>query len=895
MKIRSHYLRLFFLSFLFIGFFLIGNQKEATIDNPTAESSPLPLSSVRYWAYQIQGLDTSGAIDKIVNSKYDMVVIEPTVTYDPDFDARDMVNRIKASKASDNIHRKLVLAYIDIGEAEEWRWYWGNHKTYEEYGECKKSYINQIQQWAPWVVACDPDGWAGNYPVAFWDDDWKDIVIYGTTLGSNQGLYFNSMLDEVVQDGFDGAYLDWVEAWEMDEVQIRAENEGKDPGQEMLQFIKEIRSYGKQYNPDFLVVQQNSSELINEVGANALKNAVDAIAQEGVWWDGIGGNDDWTDPEGYDFPGCCTQYYLSRLRKYKNAGFPVFVCDYAVEKADEVYQKAAAEGFIAYATRRSLGKLTTTPPVFDETIPPEIAVDRTQLNVGAVINGSSTGAQTIYISNTGEGTLNWTITDDATWLSPTPSSGTGNASVTVSVDASGLPAGTYTGTMMISDPDASNSPLPVTVTLNVYLWGGDAAPFGSFETPTHGSTVRSSVPVTGWVLDDVSVDSVKIYRQLGTGLVYIGDALRAEGARPDIEQAYPTYPMNDKAGWGYMLLTNFLPNSGNGTFQLVVKAADSSGHAVTLGTKTITGDNANAVKPFGAIDIPVPGSIASGSAYRNQGWVLTPMPNHIPTDGSTIDVYVDGINLGHPVYNIYRSDIASLFPGYANSDGAHAYFDFDTFTYANGVHTIYWTASDNAGNADGIGSRYFTIRNSHGAWSMEHGAWRMEHGARSMAHRVKRRGSPARALYPNGIPGISNVPIDYVSPVEVIKGYKRNVNPSMIYPGINGNITIDIKELERIEIHPVDDLAGIGVKAAGDPSNNSKFKIQNSKFYSGYMVVGNQIRALPIGSTLDRERGVFYWQPGPGFLGRYHLVFIKNEKIEGEKKKQIIINIVPFI
>ena len=164
-----------------------------------------------------------------------------------------------------------------------------------------------------------------------------------------------------------------------------------------------------------------------------------------------------------------------------------------------------------------------------------------------------------------------------------------------------------------------------------------------------------------------------------------------------------------------------------------------------------------------------------------------------------------------------------------------------------------------------------------------------------MAHGVKRRGSPAWAPNPKGIPGISNVPIDYVSPVEVIKGYKRDVNPSMIYPGINGNITIDIKELERIEIHPVDDLAGIGVKAAGDPSNNSKFKIQNSKFYSGYMVVGNQIRALPIGSTLDRERGVFYWQPGPGFLGRYHLVFIKNEKIEGEKKKQIIINIAPFI
>ena len=82
-------------------------------------TDPLPLSSVRYWAYQIQDLDLSGAVNKIVNSKYDMVVIDPTVTWDYEFDAKDMVNRIKASKPSDGVHRKLVIAYIDIGQAEE--------------------------------------------------------------------------------------------------------------------------------------------------------------------------------------------------------------------------------------------------------------------------------------------------------------------------------------------------------------------------------------------------------------------------------------------------------------------------------------------------------------------------------------------------------------------------------------------------------------------------------------------------------------------------------------------------------------------------------------------------------------------------------------------------------
>jgi hypothetical protein len=241
-------------------------------------------------------------------------------------------------------------------------------------------------------------------------------------------------------------------------------------------------------------------------------------------------------------------------------------------------------------------------------------------------------------------------------------------------------------------------------------------PFGSFDTPVHGSTVRSSIPVTGWALDDVAVEGVKIYREPVSGeggdWVYIGDGVFVEGARPDVANAFPGYPDNSRAGWGYMLLTNFLPNGGNGTFTLYAVVSDVVGNEVTLGAKTIICDNVNAVKPFGAIDTPGQGGTASGRSYINWGWVLTPQPNQIPTDGSTINVYVDGVYLGHPTYNIYRKDIAALFPGYANSNGAVGYFYLDTTAYENGVHTIQWTVTDSAGNTDGIGSRYFIIRNS---------------------------------------------------------------------------------------------------------------------------------------------------------------------------------------
>ena len=103
--------------------------------------------------------------------------------------------------------------------------------------------------------------------------------------------------------------------------------------------------------------------------------------------------------------------------------------------------------------------------------------------------------------------------------------------------------------------------------------------------------------------------------------------------------------------------------------------------------------------------------IASGSAYTNFGWALTPLPKTIPTDGSTIQVVVDGAVVGSPTYNQFRSDIATLFPGLNNTNGAVGFRGLDTTALANGSHTIAWVVTDNQGAADGIGSRFFTVSN----------------------------------------------------------------------------------------------------------------------------------------------------------------------------------------
>ncbi len=488
----------------------------------------------------------------------------------------------------------------------------------------------------------------------------------------------------------------------------------------------------------------------------------------------------------------------------------------------------------------------------------KISLDPARICFGVCTSGSATRSQGFFIDNSGSGTLDWTVSDDVSWLDCSPSSGTNAGEVTVSVDGSGFTAGGYTGTITVSSPSAENSPQTIEVTMVVYDSHDTAAPIGWFDTPIEGATVSGSIPVTGWALDNIEVKSVKIYREDNKKKwVYIGDAVFVEGARPDVQQKYPDYPLNSRAGWGYMLLTNFLPGGGNGTYTLWAAAVDAEGQQAALGSKTIICDNANAVKPFGAIDTPAQGGSASGSNYVNWGWVLTPQPNHIPTDGSTINVWVDGVKLGHPTYNIYRADIVALFPGFANSNGAVGYFYLDTTTSGNGVHTIQWTTTDNAGNTDGIGSRYFTIRNSSTL------------GTPSTSQSIN-----LTTLHtPRLITPEQDFILDNSTPLGIVKGYNtagEPAEPGMIYPDEQGMISIEIKELERIEIH-----------------------FPGERKISGWMVAGKQFQPLPIGSCINQDSGIFCWQTGPAFFGNYHLVFIEEDQYANRIGRNIVVRIKP--
>ncbi|MBN1572845.1 MAG: endo alpha-1,4 polygalactosaminidase [Deltaproteobacteria bacterium] len=313
--------------------------------------TPVPISIwlVKSWACQLQGLEYDGAVEKLASLEVDMLVVEPmsTLKEDDGFDAVGMVKRLMDSGSTNPNYRKLILAYVDIGQAEEWRTYFKD-------------------DWRPparfrpgrpdFMVGIDPDGWSGNYPVAYWDKRWKEIVIYGVIYGER------SVLKEVVDLGFDGIYMDWVKAYDDESVIKKARVEGRDPAAEMVKFIGEIREYSSKRNPDFLVVAQNGPYLIEE--AKGYLDVIDAIAIEDLSFSG-GGDTYWDDPESGDIKtprGTCRwcRDDLARvLVKYLKAGRPVFTVDYCIraENAREAREYSISRGFVPFVSRTPLDRL----------------------------------------------------------------------------------------------------------------------------------------------------------------------------------------------------------------------------------------------------------------------------------------------------------------------------------------------------------------------------------------------------------------------------------------------------------------------------------------------------------------------------------------------------------
>ncbi|EID83925.1 putative extracellular endo alpha-1,4 polygalactosaminidase [Treponema sp. JC4] len=126
-------------------------------------------------------------IQVLENTDYDCLIIDL-------FCAERMLTssnlqRLKTKKSGGS---RLVICYMSIGEAEDYRWYW------------EKSWNAN----PPAFLCKENPEWKGNYKVKYWYPSWQN-VIYGQ----------DGYLTKIVNAGFDGVYLDIIDAFEYFEEQ----------------------------------------------------------------------------------------------------------------------------------------------------------------------------------------------------------------------------------------------------------------------------------------------------------------------------------------------------------------------------------------------------------------------------------------------------------------------------------------------------------------------------------------------------------------------------------------------------------------------------------------------------------------------------------------------------
>jgi cysteinyl-tRNA synthetase len=149
------------------------------------------LSEARNFLYLLNKSEFSGAedfISSIENTNYDMIIIDAFINGRL-YSEQEMARL----RQKENGGTRMVISYMSIGEAEEYRYYWQDGWRVRD---------------PEWLFSENPN-WAGNYKVEYWNSDWQDII-YGSE---------NSYLQKIIDSGFDGVYLDIIDGFQFFENQ----------------------------------------------------------------------------------------------------------------------------------------------------------------------------------------------------------------------------------------------------------------------------------------------------------------------------------------------------------------------------------------------------------------------------------------------------------------------------------------------------------------------------------------------------------------------------------------------------------------------------------------------------------------------------------------------------
>lgn len=145
------------------------------------------LSQVKNFLYLINPqnyVSKTDFINAATSTNYDLLIMDLFFDETTEFNKGEIIQL----KNKANGGKRLVLSYMSIGEAEDYRYYWQSG-----WNSGTPSFIDDE----------NPD-WAGNFKVRYWEKGWQNIIF------GNSDSYTKKILDA----GFDGIYLDIIDAFE---------------------------------------------------------------------------------------------------------------------------------------------------------------------------------------------------------------------------------------------------------------------------------------------------------------------------------------------------------------------------------------------------------------------------------------------------------------------------------------------------------------------------------------------------------------------------------------------------------------------------------------------------------------------------------------------------------
>jgi cysteinyl-tRNA synthetase len=206
-----------------------------------ARTGKRPLLAARSWHYNLDRID----LGKLAASNADLLVIDYALR-----NGRDPITRTEIAKLkrkSDGTPR-LVVSYLSIGEAEDYRFYWK--------ADWSKA-ANYVPSWLD-----EPNcAWPGAFAVRFWDEGWRQLVYRDS----------ESYLQRIINAGFDGVYLDRVDIYDQ---YLAKRPQARD---EMINFVTELARTARDRKPGFIIIAQNAEDLLSERRYRAV---IDGLGKE---------------------------------------------------------------------------------------------------------------------------------------------------------------------------------------------------------------------------------------------------------------------------------------------------------------------------------------------------------------------------------------------------------------------------------------------------------------------------------------------------------------------------------------------------------------------------------------------------------------------------------------